>query len=509
MDLVGTEERRVKSTARKYNDKNERAAALNSSLIVGITIFYIIICIVSGIKLTRGIQVLLSGFTIVVSILFMIINWVIYFRNKYSISFYRIVTGVYLAVYAVTFIACDNEAMQFSILALLIIAVLYYETRKMLLYVLVTGIINIVQFIIFVSKYSDASNSDNIGLAAIKLIFMLCLLYTVYRTALRGDMFNVDMIGTIADEQEKQKEILGEVLNIAGVIQENTAASNSIVQELGDSASVASNAVSQISASTQVTAENIQEQNIMTQSIQESIKDTVDRSRHMVDMATESGLSVHNSINVMSNLREQSNSIASTTQNVKESILNLKEKTKDVQDIADIIFDITSQTNLLSLNASIESARAGAAGKGFAVVADEIRKLAEQTKKSTEGIARIIEELNSNAELAARAVNDTIAATSYQGELITAAADHFDVINKNVNILTDDISKNNNMLEKLAQANNTIVDNISQISATTEEITASSEEAAAISEKNLQNANDAKKLLNEILETSHRLDKYM
>lgn len=71
----------------------------------------------------------------------------------------------------------------------------------------------------------------------------------------------------------------------------------------------------------------------------------------------------------------------------------LNAKAKDINKIIDTIEAIANQTNLLSLNASIESARAGEAGKGFSVVASEIRKLAEQTKISNADIKRIIKEL--------------------------------------------------------------------------------------------------------------------
>jgi methyl-accepting chemotaxis protein len=71
----------------------------------------------------------------------------------------------------------------------------------------------------------------------------------------------------------------------------------------------------------------------------------------------------------------------------------LNAKAKDINKIIDTIEAIANQTNLLSLNASIESARAGESGKGFAVVASEIRKLAEQTKISNADIKRIIKEL--------------------------------------------------------------------------------------------------------------------
>jgi methyl-accepting chemotaxis protein len=311
------------------------------------------------------------------------------------------------------------------------------------------------------------------------------------------------------DEQKIQVSIMDDVLAIAESVQEGAAKSNQIVHELGESTGIVNAAVSEISSSTQVTAENIQEQTIMTQSIQQAINNTVERSDKIVQIANESTVSIKESLNIMNDLKSQSENIATTNSNVVESMDKLQEKTKEVHDIASIIFSISSKTNLLALNASIESARAGEAGKGFAVVADQIRELAEQTRKSTENIAKIIEELNVQAEEASQTIVDSISAADYQGKLITTASQSFEKIHNDVNILTDDIGEIDKMLAELADANNRIVDNISQLSATTEEVTASSQEATAISEKNRQDAENAKELLEDMIETSKRLDKYL
>jgi methyl-accepting chemotaxis protein len=247
----------------------------------------------------------------------------------------------------------------------------------------------------------------------------------------------------------------------------------------------------------------------MTRSIQTSIHDTVKVSKKMVQIANESSVSIDNSLVLMNNLKNESDGIAVTNKSLIDSMNRLQEKTREVQDIADIINNISDQTNLLALNASIESARAGEAGKGFAVVATEIRKLAEQTKNSTENITRILEDLNQYAYVATTTVKDTIHASNRQSELITTASDSFYKINQNVDHLTEDIESIDLMLSSLAEANRIIVENISEISATTEEVTASSEEATAISEKNTQEAENARRLLNGVLDTSHRLDKFI
>lgn len=493
-------------TDRRFKDESARLIVANKLIAVEVTIYYFLAAFFSIIEISRKSFGALPYAVIVTSIAFLIFTWVMYTKVPGSPRYCYPVLIMFYIVYFVVLALMDEQLTLFFSVVILTALIVRYNKKLIKTFAPIAAFSAIFNCIyqLLISKNSSQPADTLLGTL---LVFLLSI-YVIYRTTISSKAFSDDIIGAVQDEQAIQKEMVEDILHISNVVRQNANESNNLVKKLGTSTNMTNSSVNEISLSTQSTAESVQIQTKMTQQIQQSIEETVGSSKNMVVRADDSSKSLQDSLEVMNNLKGQSASIAATNNIVSDSMNSLVEKTKSVQDIVGMISDISDQTNLLSLNASIEASRAGDAGRGFAVVAEEIKKLAEQTKRSTEEISNIINELNDNAQEATSNVKISITATDKQDQLIETTADLFGNIDNNVKLLIEDIKIINVMLDKLRDANNNIVENISQISATTEEVSATSEEAASICEENYKDVEEVTRMLQKVIDTLKMLDKY-
>lgn len=173
-----------------------------------------------------------------------------------------------------------------------------------------------------------------------------------------------------------------------------------------------------------------------------------------VQMKEQSELGGENINKVM----KQMDSIRESVQHSVASIEQLRKRSGEIEEIVQVITQISAQTHLLSLNASIEAARAGEEGKGFAVVANEVKKLAEESGKSAEKIADLVHYIQNETMTAVQAISE--------GERNVQAGIHV-------------VKETGELFYNILDATDSITSQIQEVSAATEEMVAETEQITA------------------------------
>lgn len=490
----------------KYNDVGERYKLMNRFYIISTTMMWTLFVGFAWLKtlsnmIAMSVVYAITGLTVA----FIVLNFVTYFRNRASNKLYLFVmieTAVEVLMLGVTTDATFIFYCMFAVLALL---VPYYDTKSFKIGAIAYGVIYMAILISRISSNAIILTVDTVISAAVILFFVFVLIKVSTNTKLFSD----HALGSVEAQSEKQQDIFDGIVHTSKTVSDKAEESASLIGQLVDTTQSVAYSMQEITIATNMTAESIEEQNSMTQNIQIAIEETGQRSKKMVEIAVESNQSIQDNIVVMQELKEQSVLIGDTNHQVTASMTRLQEKTKEVEEITDMILNISNQTKMLALNASIESARAGEAGRGFAVVAEQIRQLAEQTRNSTQEITRIVSELNENADEVVRSVANSMEATEQQNQKISDASDAFENLNTNMATLIDDINGVDQQIYGLLDANNKIVENITQLSAATEEVTASAEQVREMSQNNLTFAEQVKDSIGVIEGTSEELKQYI
>jgi len=321
---------------------------------------------------------------------------------------------------------------------------------------------------------------------------------------LRQDQLSVDArdeIGQLARGFSVMRRTLRDLLrNVQSQAEQVAAASEELTagaQQSAEASNQVAGSITEIAQGVEKQSAAINKMNSITGAIvasADSIAEKTERITSVVQQTTTQVITGRQSISDVVNQMQQINA---GSQTVQLSIAELAKGSNEIGNIVQLISSIASQTNLLALNAAIEAARAGEHGRGFAVVAEEVRKLAEDSERSSAQIADLVKKNNLDMEKAVKAsatgtesVNAGMVSVKSADAVFQSIVGSIDSLSLEINTISQAIQTmaghSQTMLtsiQAIEHVSKSNADEAQSVSAATQEQSASMQEIAVASQK--------------------------
>ncbi len=243
---------------------------------------------------------------------------------------------------------------------------------------------------------------------------------------------------TINLTPSKRSDEVGALMNAfhttLGTLRDQTGQMIEGISAIASSISQISATASQLAASASETSSSVSEITTTVEEVKQTAHLSNEKSRRMADEAEQATEVSHQGKKATDEAKKGMRVIKEQMEDVAESIVRLSDQTQSIGDIIAAVNDVADQSNLLSVNASIEAAKAGEHGKGFAVVAQEVRSLADQSKQATGQIRTILNDIQKATSTAVMAAERVGKAVEKGVELSGFAGDSIDALSENVTL---------------------------------------------------------------------------
>jgi methyl-accepting chemotaxis protein len=289
----------------------------------------------------------------------------------------------------------------------------------------------------------------------------------------RDDEFKV-LIDEIQGTFSNVKGLIQQVNDLSGMVSDSASGLSDTASSFVKSTEEISDAMNEIEQGVFQQAKDAEQCLLQMDNLSKKIALVSENTKEISQIANTTKQSVMDGTYCTEDLNKQTKATIDITTGIIAAIEKLATKTQEITKISNVISGITAQTNLLSLNASIEAARAGAFGRGFAVVADEIRHLAEQSKDSVNEIQKIISSIQEDTRSAVAIAKEAENVLGKQENVVKNTTDSYQNINQSVESLVVYLKQISENVDNIEESRVSTLSAIESISAVLEEVAASS-----------------------------------
>lgn len=315
----------------------------------------------------------------------------------------------------------------------------------------------------------------------------------------RKDEF-AELVNSIAETIENMRSLILKVARVSGLVFESSEHVMESSKQMAVTSESISTAIFEIGHGISGQADDSQDCLTQMDELSKKINIVHDNIGEIGKETENTKGLILQGIGTMEDLIKQSQATNDITNNVVNNISMLAEKSKSIKNIIQVINEIADQTSLLSLNASIEAARAGDAGRGFAVVADEIRKLSDESMKAANEIEKVVEEIMQQTRDTSATAKKAESIVDMQSKSVDTTIATFKNMNIGIEHLVASLDMIDESMKNMDNARVVTLSSVESISAISEETLASSnsvDETVGLQTDSVAALEKASQILNE------------
>lgn len=329
--------------------------------------------------------------------------------------------------------------------------------------------------------------------------------FTVTVTLKRKDEFG-KIAQSLSHMIASMKTLIKEVQGVVWTVQQTSGQVGSSTQQLMESSDEILGSIEEIDRGVSLQAQDAQECVALINALSDQIRTVYEYGDEISRISEDANKTITEGMGVIEELSEKSRATADITGAIRQDILSLNDQTQSIGDFAGVIDEIASQTNLLSLNASIEAARAGDAGRGFAVVAEEIRKLADQSLSAAQQIGGIVQQIQAQTGQMVDAVHQAGEIVTSQNNSLEKTQDAFHKVNERVKMMAENLSQMTAGMAQIEESKRGAVGAITNISAVSEQTSANSVQVDGIAKRQKEYVDELKATVEQLEEKARQME---